>query len=129
MVLVDTSVWIEHFRHGQPALIKLLDRPAVLTHPFIVGELACGNLQVRSRILADLKSLPEGIEASHDEVLRLIEDRRLSGKGIGWIDCHLIASALITDCQFWTLDKRLHQVVRELDLPDFNPSTPFPKHR
>ena len=113
MVLVDTSVWIEHLRVGEPALAKLLSDAAVLIHPFIVGELACGNLKNRVRVLADLGTLPVSKSASHDEVIRLIEDRRLWGKGIGWVDGHLLASALITGCRFWTLDKGLRQVARD----------------
>ncbi len=116
MVLVDTSVWIEHFRHSRPALMDLLIDEHVLTHPFVIGELACGNLKHRHRILADLRNLPAGKSASHDEVLQLIEDRRLWGKGLGWVDGHLFASALLTGCQFWTLDGRLRQVARAIGI-------------
>jgi predicted nucleic acid-binding protein len=113
MVLVDTSVWIEHLRVGEPALAELLTEASVLIHPFITGELACGNLKNRTRVLADLNTLPASKSASHNEVFRLIENRRLWGKGIGWVDGHLLASALVTECQFWTLDKRLRQVARD----------------
>ncbi len=113
MVLVDTSVWIEHFRTGEPALVDLLTEAAVLIHPFVIGELACGNLKNRTRVLADLNALPASKSASHNEVVRLIEDRRLWGKGIGWIDGHLLASALVTGCQFWTFDRRLYQIARD----------------
>ena len=79
----------------------------VLAHPFVVGELACGNLKNRTRILSDLEALPSAVSATHEEVMRLIEDRKLWGLGIGWIDTHLLASALLSNCQFWTLDGRL----------------------
>jgi predicted nucleic acid-binding protein len=114
MVLVDTSVWIDHFRQGQPELARLLTGAAVLTHPFIIGELACGNLKARATILTDLSALPLVKSASHDEAVRLIDDRKLWGRGIGWIDSHLLASALISNCQFWTLDKRLCQLAHDV---------------
>src|SRR5208337_1774107 len=86
---------------------ELLSEALVLVHPFIVGELACGNLQNRTRVLSDLEALPPAVSATHEEVRRLIEDRKLWGLGIGWIDAHLLASALLSNCQFWTLDGRL----------------------
>ncbi len=110
MVLVDTSVWVKHFRIGEPVLVELLSKAAVLIHPFIVGELACGNLKNRARVLADLGALTTSQSALDDEVFRLMEGRRLWGRGIGWVDAHLLASALLTGCEFWTLDKRLHQL-------------------
>lgn len=119
MVLADTSVWIEHFRQGQPALAEILNRTAVLVHPFIVGELACGNLKNRARILANLNALPNVEAASHDEVFRFIEDRRLWARGIGWIDGHLLASALLSNSQFWTFDRRLDQVAHEVGIKTF----------
>jgi predicted nucleic acid-binding protein len=107
VILVDTSVWINHFRKGGSNLRELLSKDLVLVHPFVVGELACGNLKNRARILSDLEALPAAVSATHEEVMRLIEDRKLWGLGIGWIDAHLLASALLSDCQFWTLDGRL----------------------
>jgi hypothetical protein len=107
MILVDTSVWIAHFRKGGSSLAELLSEALVLVHPFVVGELACGNLRNRARILTDLEALPSPVSATHEEVIRLIEDRKLWGLGIGWIDAHLLASALLSDCQLWTLDRRL----------------------
>ena len=106
-VLVDTSVWVAHFRKGEPRLIQLLDEEAVLCHPFIVGELACGNLKNRDEILSLLQALPQAPQAETDEVMQLIESHRLMGKGLGWIDVHLLASALLTGCSVWTLDKAL----------------------
>jgi len=107
MILVDTSVWIAHFRKGGSRLAKLLGEALVLAHPFVVGELACGNLRNRARILTDLETLPSAISATHEEVMGLIEDRGLWGLGMGWIDAHLLASALLSNCQLWTMDRRL----------------------
>jgi hypothetical protein len=107
MILVDTSVWIAHFRKAGSRLGELLSEALVLVHPFIVGELACGNLKNRARILSDLEALPSAVSATHEEVMRLIEDRKLWSLGIGWIDAHLLASALLSNCPFWTLDGRL----------------------
>jgi predicted nucleic acid-binding protein len=107
MVLVDTSVWVSHLRDGNPVLAHLLDTGEVLCHPLIVGELACGNLKNRSAILSFLQLLPMSLEAEHEEVLSFIEDRRLMGKGIGYIDIHLLASAMLTDVPLWTYDDRL----------------------
>ncbi len=109
MILADTSVWIAHFRKEGSGLGDLLRQSLVVIHPFIIGELACGNLRNRIQILADLKQLPVAELATHEEVLRLIEDRELWGLGIGWIDAHLLASALLSNCQFWTVDARLNR--------------------
>jgi hypothetical protein len=116
MVLVDTSVWIAHFRERQPALADLLSEGLVVTHPFVAGELACGNLRKRTDILSDLAALPAAIRASDAEVMRLVEDRRLWGRGLGWIDAHLLAAALLSHCRLWTLDKRLGTAASELGL-------------
>ena len=116
MVLVDTSVWIAHFREGQPVLAELLSDGLVLMHPFVSGELACGNLKDRASILSDFRSLPSAQCASDIEVMSLIENRRLWGRGLGWIDAHLLAAALLSGCRFWTLDKRLGTAAAELDL-------------
>ena len=107
MILVDTSLWIAHFRKGTPVLVELLRQGVVLVHPFVVGEVACGNLRNRARILADLQALPSAASATDDEVMRLIEDRELAGLGIGWIDGHLLAASLLSNCQLWTLDRPL----------------------
>ena len=107
MTLVDTSVWVAHFRNGNSPLAELLNEALVLVHPFVVGELACGNLKNRARALSDLEALPSAVSATHEEVMRLLEDRELWGLGVGWIDAHLLASALLSSCQFWTLDKGL----------------------
>jgi predicted nucleic acid-binding protein len=107
MILVDTSVWIAHFRAGGSKLGDLLNQTVVMVHPFVVGELACGNLKRRARILIDLGALPSAVSATHEEVMRLVEVRKLWGLGIGLIDAHLLASALLSNCQLWTLDGKL----------------------
>lgn len=107
MILVDTSVWIAHFRTGGSKLGDLLSQALVMVHPFVTGELACGNLKNRARILSDLEALPSAVSATHDEVVRLVEVRKLWGLGIGWIDAHLLASALLSNCRLWTLDGKL----------------------
>jgi predicted nucleic acid-binding protein len=107
MVLVDTSVWIAHLKQGQPPLANLLASGLVLLHPFVAGELACGNLRNRAAILADLATLPVAACASDQEVMRLVDHHQLWGRGLGWIDAHLLASALLSHARLWTLDKRL----------------------
>jgi hypothetical protein len=109
MVLVDSSVWLDHFRKGHAALAMLLNEASVLTHPFIIGELACGNLKNRDLILGNLADLPSAPLATHEEALNLLHDRRLHGRGIGWVDVHLIASALLSNCPLWTLEENLKQ--------------------
>ena len=116
MVLADTSVWIDHFRHGNPALADLLQDGLVLMHPFVAGELACGNVKNRAAILSHLQALPQATLASHAEVLQLIEDRRLWSRGLGWIDVHLLGSALLSNCRLLTLDTRLEKAAKELGL-------------
>jgi predicted nucleic acid-binding protein len=116
MTLVDTSVWIAHFRKRQPGLVDLLYDGRVLMHPFVTGELACGNLTKRAAVLSDLAALPVATRASDAEVMRLIEDRRLWGRGLGWIDAHLLASTLLSRCRLWTLDQRLGAAAAALGL-------------
>jgi predicted nucleic acid-binding protein len=116
MVLADTSIWIQHFRYGEPSLADFLSRGLILTHPFVLGELACATLKNRTALLSDLHALPQAVQASHPEVMALIEDRRLWGKGLGWTDVHLLASAMMSGCWFWTLDKRLGHAAKDLRL-------------
>ena len=116
MVLVDTSVWVAHLRDGIVGLEALLKEGNVICHPFIVGELACGNLRNRSEILSLLKALPMAIHAEDEEVMQFIENYRLMGKGLGYIDMHLLASAILTEVPLWTLDKKLGEVSSKLGL-------------
>ena len=116
MLLVDTSVWVEHLRNGTPALEGALNDGQVVCHPFIIGELACGNLKNRSHILSLLDTLPKAQLADHEEVMQFIETNRLMGKGLGYIDIHLLASAVLTNVPLWTLDKRLGKVAALLHI-------------
>lgn len=85
-------------------------------HPFVMGEVACGNLKDRTAVFEFMSEMPEATTASNEEALQLIEDRKLYGRGLGWADVHLLASALLTSCGLWTLDKSLHQAARELGI-------------
>jgi hypothetical protein len=117
MTLVDTSVWIDHFRRSDPGLKTLLDEEAVMTHPAVIGELVCGTLPARSRTLIDLQSLPPVPSiADAEETMFIIESRKLRGKGIGWTDAQLVASATISGCKLWTHDKRLQAVATSLHI-------------
>jgi len=116
MVLVDTSVWVAHLRRGHIGLEALLSEGHVVCHPFIVGELACGNLKNRSEILSLLQALPLATPAEHEEVMQFIENYSLMGKGLGYIDMHLLASAILSRVPLWTLDKKLKQVSVKLGL-------------
>jgi len=107
MVLVDTSVWVDHLGRGTVGLDLPLSDGQVLCHPFIIGELACGNLKNRSDILSLLGTLPAVRSAEDNEVLHFIERHRLMGKGLGYIDVHLLASSFLSHVPLWTLDKRL----------------------
>ena len=116
MILVDTSVWIQHLRNGSERLRSLLDEDQVLCHLFVVGELACGTLRNRQEVLGLLKTLSQARVAEHKEVLHLLEGRRLHGRGLGWVDAHLVASALLTRCTLWTFDKPLGRAAAALDI-------------
>jgi predicted nucleic acid-binding protein len=108
MILVDTSVWIDHLRSRDAVLESLLEAGHVLTHPFVIGELACGNIKYRETILSLLKDLPAAMTATDDEALLYIEKHTLMGIGIGYIDIHLLASVALTGAAgLWTRDKRL----------------------
>jgi hypothetical protein len=115
--LVDTSVWIDHLRKSDAGLRDLLERGQVLTHPFVVGELAMGSLRQRDVILGALQDLPQAIVAHQDEVLHFISNRSLFGLGIGYIDAHLLAAVQLTPgALLWTRDKRLFEVSAKLHL-------------
>jgi predicted nucleic acid-binding protein len=116
MVLVDTSVWVEHFRSGNIGLENLLNEGNVVCHLFIVGELACSNLSNRSEIFSLLQALPLANHAEHEEVMHFIENYSLMGKGLGYIDMHLIVSAILTGVPIWTLDKEFKDVLETLGI-------------
>jgi predicted nucleic acid-binding protein len=124
MVLVDTSVWVEHLRSGKVGLESLLNDGDVVCHAFITGELACVNLTNRSEILSLLQALPLANHAEHEEALHFIDKYSLMGKGLGYIDMHLLASAMMTHVPIWTLDKKLKEVssMLGLDYPGRNAS-------
>lgn len=106
-VLVDTCVWIEHFKTGVSELSDLLRNKQVLTHSSVIGELACGKIPDRVRVLGDLLLLDKAVESTHLEVLNFIEQKKLFGRGLGWVDCHLLVSAKISDARVYTFDKQL----------------------
>lgn len=107
MILADTSVWVAHLRNGSDDLRRALEHEEVLCHPHVVGELACGNLRHRSGVLKLLQQLPQVTVATDEEALACLEARRLHGRGLGWVDVHLLASALLTPCRLWTRDAAL----------------------
>jgi predicted nucleic acid-binding protein len=107
MVLVDTSVWVSHLQSGNARLGELLDQGKVIAHPFVIGELACRKLKNRHEILSLLKALPAATCAEDEEVFQFIEDQRLMGLGLGFVDVHLLAAARLTAVPLWTNDKRL----------------------
>jgi predicted nucleic acid-binding protein len=117
VILVDTSVWVDHLRSSEPKLVAVLEGGRVMTHPFVVGELACGNLKNRGDILKLLGDLPSAPTAADIEVLEFIERRALMGRGIGYIDVHLLAAAVLSgDTRLWTRDKRLADAAKELGI-------------
>ena len=117
MILVDTSVWVDHLRLGDARLAGLLARSVVLMHPFVVGEIACGSLADRAAVLGLLQGLPAAVVAEPPEVLGVIERHRLHGRGIGYVDVHLLAAAALTPgARLWTRDQRLHSAALALGL-------------
>ena len=114
MVLVDTAVWLSHLRQGDEELEKLLNDGQVMCHQFIIGEIACGNIKNRAEVLTLLQLLPLASQAKHEEVIEFIENNNLMGRGLGYIDMHLSASARLTGVRLWTLDKKLDETNREL---------------
>ena len=116
MILVDTSIWITHLRQGNRQLEKLLLDAEVMCHPLIIGELACGNLKNRNEIITLLRSLPMAQTIEFDEFLFFIDRNQLTGKGVGFVDIHLLASAQLTGVLLWTADKRLKSAADHLKL-------------
>ena len=116
MTLVDTSVWVNHFRRPQSALIKLLEDFSAGIHPLVLGELACGNLKDRALTLDDLARMPQAPLATQGEVLHLLESRRLWGEGLGWVDVHLLASALLAGWDLLTTGRAIERAARRLGI-------------
>ena len=116
MILIDTSIWIDHLRNDNAELVGLINRSRILVHPFVIGELALGHLKQRRQMLGALSDSPQAIVATDPEVLSLIERAHLNGTGIGYIDAHLLASAKLTDALLWTRDKRLVSAAENLGL-------------
>jgi predicted nucleic acid-binding protein len=123
VILVDTSVWVDHLRERSQSLSDLLDVGRVLSHPFVIGELALGRISQRGLILSALRDLPRTEVATSLEVLHFIEEQRLFGLGIGYVDVHLLAAVRLTaGARLWTRDRRLHGVAGQLGLA----TTPSP---
>jgi predicted nucleic acid-binding protein len=119
MILVDTSVWVDHLRRSDQRLAAALNAGHVLMHPFVVGEIACGNLRNRAEVLKLLQGLPPARVATHDEALAFVESHALMGQGLGYVDVHLLASAKLGDgTAFWTRDRRLAVVAVRLQLDE-----------
>jgi len=123
LILVDTSVWVDHLRRGDPGLVSLLERSAVLMHPCVLGEIACGSLRDRKALLQLLRNLPAAVVATDDEVLHFVEAHGLHGKGIGYVDVHLLASvALSGGARLWTRDQKLRQAATAMDCTFLEPA-------
>ncbi|MDX2112398.1 MAG: type II toxin-antitoxin system VapC family toxin [Alphaproteobacteria bacterium] len=116
MILVDTSIWVDHLRRGDEKLAALLNDGLVLLHSFVIGELALGNLPRRKQVLDSLQDLPSAIEANDKEVLDFINRHALPGLGIGYVDAHLLAAARLNGVRLWTRDKRLREAAIKLGL-------------
>ena len=125
MILVDTSVWVDHLQRGNSQLADLLGKNQVLTHPFVLGELALGSLKQRATVLAALQNLPMAVVASSDEVLTFIGTQALHGMGIGYVDAHLLASCRLSPpTRLWTLDKRLQAAAQHMRLAQLTSAAP-----
>jgi predicted nucleic acid-binding protein len=117
LILVDTSVWVDHFTSNNERLADCLEAGAVVTHPFVIGEIALGSIRDRALVLGSLEQMERSTVASDREVARFIEDYRLYGRGIGYVDVHLLASVFLTpEVEIWTLDRRLRSVAEELGI-------------
>jgi len=116
MILVDTSVWVQHLRTGSEPLRSLLDDEQVFCHPFVMGELACGTMRNKQEVLGLLNALPRARVAENEEVLQFLEGHHLYGRGLGWVDAHLLASTVLTDCTLWTLDRPLRRAAIALKI-------------
>jgi predicted nucleic acid-binding protein len=114
LILVDTSVWVDHLRKHRRDLEAFLSEGRVFCHPFVIGELACGGLKNRAEVISLLGALPQATVAGHEEALRVVDLHALNGRGLGWIDVHLLTSSLLTNCGLWTNDKALAAAARSL---------------
>ena len=115
-VLVDTSIWVHHLSRGNLELVELLESGEVLCHPFVIGELACGSIRNREEVLGLLATLPQTSVADNNELMDLMEEHRLYGRGLGWVDIHLLGSGLLSSCKLWTADKALRDAARRLGI-------------
>ena len=117
MILADTSIWIDHLRGGDAVMTEQLERGSIAMHPFVLGEIALGSLKSRAELLQLLEALPRTLVASDAEVMHMVDERALFGRGLGWVDVHLLAATLLTPgLRLWTRDRRLHAVAEEIGL-------------
>ena len=116
MVLIDTSVWVDFLRQGDPGVVALLESGDVICHPFVIGEIACGNLTFRKEILHRLALLPTASSVRNSEALAFIEAHRLSGLRLGFIDMHLLAAAHLDGFSIWSRDKVLRRAAEKLKI-------------
>jgi predicted nucleic acid-binding protein len=116
MILLDTSVWLDHLRRGDALVVQVLESGQACAHPFVIGELACGNLKSRVQVIELLRALPQLSSAADDEVLYFIDRHKLMGRGIGYVDAHLLAATVIAAARLWTRDRRLRDVAAGLGI-------------
>lgn len=117
MILADTSIWIDHLRGGNAVMTEQLERGSIAMHPFVLGEIALGSLKSRAEPLQLLEALPGTLIASDAELMHMLDERALFGRGLGWVDVHLLAATLLTPgLRLWTRDRRLHAVAEEIGL-------------
>ena len=117
MILADTSIWIDHLRGGDAVMTEQLERGSIAMHPFVLGEIALGSLKSRAELLQLLEALPGTLVAYDAEVMHMVDERALFGRGLGWVDVHLLAATLLTPgLRLWTRDRRLHAVAEEIGL-------------
>jgi predicted nucleic acid-binding protein len=114
MILVDTSIWVDHLSRGKGGLAALLEEEQVLMHPYVMGELACGDIRNRGEVLELLATLPPAAVASDGEAMMMIEKRKLMGRGLGWVDVHLLASVVLSGTRIWSRDKHLAAAAAQL---------------
>ena len=116
MTLVDTSVWVNHFRHSDAELARMLAEEEIALHPFVIGEIAAGNLKHRNEVLGYFSFLPQVGIAEENEVHHLLDSRRLWGAGFGWVDLHILAAAKLSGCRIYTADRAMNEIAARLDI-------------